>query len=147
MRTIRTILITAIVASILSACGASQPGADSSADGYYQQRINTNTYRIAYTGNNFTSKEDVYDLSVLRAAELGKKLGYRYFLINDTHNASPVGTDNTGTRTATNATVDAAEPAIGLKIEYYQNPPAQHDGHVYEVDETTAMLKAKHRLN
>jgi hypothetical protein len=72
-------------ALLVSACATSTPyqalgtrGAHASG-GYSEQRIEDNRYRVNFTGNSFTSRQQVENFLLFRAAELATQNGYDGF--------------------------------------------------------------------
>lgn len=83
----RGLLASALLgcALLVSACATSTPyqplGARGSnaSGGYSEQRIEDNRYRVTFTGNSFTSREQVENFLLYRAAELTVQNGYDGF--------------------------------------------------------------------
>ena len=72
-------------ALLVSACATSTPyqpigtrGSQASG-GYSEQRIEDNRYRVNFTGNSFTSRQQVENFLLYRAAELTTQNGYDGF--------------------------------------------------------------------
>ena len=86
-RTVTRLLVLGAVAT-LAACASTatpyQPARDG--QGYSEQRIENNRYRIRFTGNASTPRETVENYMLYRAAELTVNAGYDYFVMsgNDT---------------------------------------------------------------
>lgn len=86
---IRTIFIAACAAAGLAACATStpyQPAADGRGYGFSEQRIEQDRYRITFRGNSLTTREQVENSLLFRAAELTLEQGFDYFVVveNDT---------------------------------------------------------------
>ena len=68
----------------LSACGSYGPTPYQAADagqGYTEQRIETDRYRISFKGNSLTDRETVENYMLYRAAELTLQQGFDTFTI------------------------------------------------------------------
>jgi hypothetical protein len=79
---IRT-LVFAALASALAACATSTPYQPASDGGYgfSDQKIEDNKYRITFRGNSSTSREQVENALLYRAAELTVQNGFDYFVM------------------------------------------------------------------
>lgn len=80
----RKFIISAFLLLGLAACATPtpyQPAADGF--GYSDQRIESNRYRIVFSGNSLTSRQAVDDYMLYRAAELTLEKGYDYFEVAD----------------------------------------------------------------
>ena len=60
-----------------------RPALDADDQGYQEQRIEANRYRVTFTGNSVTSREAVENFMLLRTAELTLKQGYDYFVLDN----------------------------------------------------------------
>jgi hypothetical protein len=75
-------IAAATAALALSACATStpyQPAGPSGYNGYSEQRLNSDRYRVSFSGNSLTSREQVEMSLLLRAAELTTQNGYDWF--------------------------------------------------------------------
>ncbi len=75
-------------AAALSACGSygptpyqAQSGQGQAAQGYSEQRIENDRYRISFRGNSLTNRDTVETYMLYRAAELTLQQGYDTFTI------------------------------------------------------------------
>lgn len=81
----KSILKSAAIMAVivgLSACASSTPyGPTTTSNGYgfSEQRIESNRYRVTFRGNSLTSREQVENYLLYRAAELTLQDGYDYF--------------------------------------------------------------------
>lgn len=50
--------------------------------GYSEQRIEDNRYRVSFAGNTLTPRDEVENYMLLRAAELTLSNGYDYFILS-----------------------------------------------------------------
>lgn len=51
--------------------------------GFSETQINARTFIVSFRGNGFTSREQVEEMALLRAAELTLQKGFRAFTLND----------------------------------------------------------------
>lgn len=82
-----------------AACGTPtpyQPAVDG--DGYAEQPLETNRYRISFAGNSLTPRETVENYLLYRAAEVTLAGGHDYFLVveRDTERSTTYHTTVTG---------------------------------------------------
>jgi hypothetical protein len=74
-------VLTPLLALALSACATATPYQPSDrGQGYYEQKIESNRYRIHFAGNSMTAKQTVENYLLYRAAELTLASGYDYFV-------------------------------------------------------------------
>ncbi|HEX3729973.1 MAG TPA: hypothetical protein VHV47_09220 [Opitutaceae bacterium] len=74
----------------LSACAIATPyqplnPADASAGGYHDVKLDSNHWRVSFSGNTVTSRETVERYLLYRAAELTAAQGFDWFQQSDTH--------------------------------------------------------------
>lgn len=77
-----TSLMIAAAALTLAACATPTPyraAGTGGYGGYAEQRLESNRYRVTFTGNSVTSREQVEMSLLLRAAELTVQDGYDWF--------------------------------------------------------------------
>lgn len=72
----------------LSACATATPyqpnlPGQAASGGYSEQRIETNRFRVTFSGNSLTSREKVESYLLFRAAELTVAQGYDWFAMAD----------------------------------------------------------------
>lgn len=82
IRLLKPVLLAATAALALSACATATPYAPASPDsrfGYAEQRVDNDRYRVSFSGNSVTSREQVEMSLLLRAAELTTESGYDWF--------------------------------------------------------------------
>jgi len=51
--------------------------------GYSDAQIDENSYRVTFTGNGYSSKEQVENMLLYRSAELTNEKGYDWFSVNE----------------------------------------------------------------
>ncbi|HEX4896363.1 MAG TPA: hypothetical protein VFV11_08555 [Solimonas sp.] len=77
-------LLALLIAGSLSACATVTPYQPVKAgQGYSEQRIEQNRYRVSFVGNSLTPRETVENYLLFRAAELTLDAGYDYFVMTD----------------------------------------------------------------
>lgn len=82
IRLLKPMLLAATAALALSACATATPYAPASPDsrfGYAEQRVDNDRYRVSFSGNSVTSREQVEMSLLLRAAELTTENGFDWF--------------------------------------------------------------------
>lgn len=81
-RFFKPVLLAATAALALSACATATPYGPAGVDsryGYAEQRIDADRYRISFSGNSVTSREQVEMALLLRAAEVTAQSGHDWF--------------------------------------------------------------------
>ena len=74
----------ALMALLLAACAATPyQASDPRGYGYQEQRLTGELYDVMFVGNTATSEQQVADLALLHAAELGAAQGYAYLTVAD----------------------------------------------------------------
>ncbi len=82
---ISPLIALATAGLILTACATATPyqAAIDSSRGYSEQSIESNRYRVSFSGNSLTNLDTVENYLLYRSAELTKQSGYDYFIIAD----------------------------------------------------------------
>lgn len=78
----KSVLVATTAALALSACATPtpyQPAGAGNYGGYAEQRLENDRYRVSFSGNSVTSREDVEMGLLLRAAELTAENGFDWF--------------------------------------------------------------------
>ena len=71
-----------LVVAIVSACATATPYQPlKGGEGYAEQKLEPNRYRIAFAANSATPRQKARDYVLLRAAELTLEQGYDYFVL------------------------------------------------------------------
>ncbi len=81
-RFLKPVLLAATAALALSACVTATPYAPAGVNsrfGYSEQRVDADRYRVSFSGNSVTSREQVEMALLLRAAEVTAENGYDWF--------------------------------------------------------------------
>lgn len=82
LRVLKPVLLAATAALALSACATATPYGPAGVDsryGYADQRVDADRYRVSFSGNSVTSREQVEMALLLRAAEVTTESGYDWF--------------------------------------------------------------------
>ncbi|MCW3797220.1 hypothetical protein OMW55_05280 [Sphingomonas sp. BN140010] len=78
-------IVLSATALLLSACATSTPyqplGSSHARGGYSDQRIDQDHYRVSFSGNDFTSRKEVENYLLLRAAQVTLQNGYDGFTL------------------------------------------------------------------
>ena len=81
----RKILVLALISTLaIAACATGSlyhPASNARGSGYSEQRLETNRYRVTFTGAESTPAGIVQDYALLRAAELTLSLGFEWFTV------------------------------------------------------------------
>jgi hypothetical protein len=77
------IVMAALLLLFLGACAATPYQPMRGGEGYAEQRIESNRYRVSFAGNSSTPRETVQDYVLYRAAELTLANGYDYFVLGE----------------------------------------------------------------
>lgn len=81
-RFLKPVLLAATAALALSACATATPYGPAGVDsryGYSEQRVDADRYRVSFSGNSVTSRDQVEMALLLRAAEITRENGYDWF--------------------------------------------------------------------
>lgn len=83
IRPTKTMMMVAAAALILAACATATTyapaGFNGQRGGYAEQRLESDRYRVSFSGNSVTSREQVEMSLLLRAAELTTENGFDWF--------------------------------------------------------------------
>lgn len=83
----RRALAAGLALAVLGGCAAPattpyRAAQDERDEGYREQRVEANRFRVSFTGNSATSREAVENYMLLRTAELTVAQGYDYFVLD-----------------------------------------------------------------
>lgn len=80
---VKSFAVAAVAALLVSACATATPyqpaGFNGQRGGYAEQRLESDRYRVSFSGNSVTSREQVESGLLLRAAELTQESGFDWF--------------------------------------------------------------------
>jgi hypothetical protein len=84
---LKALAMTMVAGLALAACATATPyqpaGLNGQRGGYAEQRVENNRYRVSFSGNSVTSREQVETGLLLRSAELTVESGYDWFATVD----------------------------------------------------------------
>ncbi|WP_240433581.1 CC0125/CC1285 family lipoprotein [Solimonas sp. K1W22B-7] len=85
-KTVKSVAAAALaVPLLLAGCATTTPYQPmKNGQGYGDQRIESNRYRVSFSGNSSTPRETVENYLLFRAAELTLQNGYDYFVMSGT---------------------------------------------------------------
>lgn len=82
-RFLKPVLLAAVAALAVSACATATPyqaaGTGGARGGYAEQRLESDRFRVSFSGNSVTSREQVEMGLLLRSAELTRENGFDWF--------------------------------------------------------------------
>ena len=81
-RFLKPVLLATAATLALSACATATPYGPAGVDsryGYAEQRVDADRYRVSFSGNSVTTREQVEMALLLRAAEVTAEAGYDWF--------------------------------------------------------------------
>ena len=136
------------------------------AGGFDQTRVAEDAYVVTFRANGYTSPTRARDFATLRAAEIGRKLGFTHFVIVGTQDLSQLSTVNTGSVATTNGTVTATgnvatvsgttttlptavtfyKPVVELGVKYFEGPPTGRYLEVFEVQRVYSELAQRYSI-
>lgn len=70
-----------VIAACVSDAGLYRPATSARATGFSEQRLETNRWRITFTGGSSTPAAVVEDYALLRAADLTLSMGFEWFTV------------------------------------------------------------------
>jgi hypothetical protein len=135
--------------------------------GYLQEKLAEDAYRITFRGNGFTNQQRAHDFALLRAAEIGGKLGFSHFTIEGEGDCSRTTTVDLGSTSNTSGTAYGSGNSVSyfgtttthtnrmpvrkqgviLVVRYYEGTPAGRHLEVHSVSDTITSLESKYRLS
>ena len=154
-----------LIALLLGACAtAYQPIGESG--GFYHRKVTEDTYVIGFNGNGFTNSQRVNDFAILRAAEIGSKLGYTHFVVEGTLDRSQTEFVDMGTTTTTsgkveenrhstsfqttsrttNNTYKVYRPGVEIKVVYSEGVPKGRHLDVYVVQDVIRDIRSRYDI-
>jgi hypothetical protein len=89
MRSNRLAALVVVLALVgCTTTGLYHPATSARGSGYSEQRLETNRWRVSFTGGPSTPAGVVQDFALLRAAELTLSMGYEWFIVAGRQTAS-----------------------------------------------------------
>ena len=162
MNGVRIIALTALFAVLAGCATPYQP--TGTAGGYYHKVLAENTYIVGFSGNGFTDRSTARDFALLRAAEIGKQLGYDHMVVLGADDqsrtedikfgaptANTYGTINgnsySGTTTYNSNEVPVYKPKIEISVLFSEGHPRGRHLEVLRISDVIQTLKNRHGLN
>ena len=157
-----------IVILINLICGcATKYEAIGATGGFYHTKVSDNAYIIGFSGNGFTEAKRANDFALLRAAEIGSKLGFTHFVVEGTLDKSKTEIINTGsttnssgnvygygntasfnsTSTTTNNSMPVYKPGVEIGVLYSEGIPQGRHLEIYEIEKVISEIKSKYKIN
>ena len=161
----RKILLTATL-FILASCATPYQSVGSTG-GFYHQKVSENAYIIGFKGNGFTDAKRANDFALLRAAEIGDKLGFTHFVVEGsidkskreiidngsttTTTGNVYGYGNSasfyGSSTKTNNKIPVYKPGVEIGVLYSEGVPEGRHLEILVIKEVLNDLKAKYKIS
>ena len=155
-----------VFACLICSC-ATKYEAIGATGGFYHTKVSDNVYLIGFRGNGFTDAKRANDFALLRAAEIGSKLGFTHFVVEGTLDKSKTEIINTssttnssgniysygnktsfnGTSTTTNNTMPVYKPGVEIGVLYSEGIPQGRHLEIYEVEKVISEIKSKYKIN
>jgi len=155
-----------ILACLIGGC-ATKYEAIGATGGFYHTKVSERTYIIGFSGNGFTDAKRANDFALLRAAEIGSKLGFTHFVVEVTLDKSTTEIINTGsttnsfgnvygygniasfnsTSTTTNNLMPTYKPGVEIGVLYSEGIPQGRHLEIYEIEKVIAEIKLKYKIS
>lgn len=110
----------------------------STGGGSYYQKIQENVYRVGFRGNVAISFNQAYEYSLLRAAEIGRQLGYSHFVVESQEDKSK--------REYIDYETSVRKPRIEIVAHYYEGIPTGRHLEIHEAEKVIQELSSKYNL-
>lgn len=122
----------------LAGCETSykEAGRFASTGGYYESKLPNGDYIVGFAGNGFTNATKSADFALLRCAELTQQHGKNYFEVNQS--AVLLMPDEMYS--------SIREPQVQYVVRFYNAPPANSKGQVYNALETTNRIRKQYGI-
>ena len=159
------LLVIMFLVTLLGGCAtAYQPTGETG--GFYHQKVAENIYIIGFRGNGFTKYQRANDFTKLRAAEVGARLGFTYFVIERTLDRSrtqlmDMGSTTTtsgnvygygnsasfyGTSRTTSDTIPIYKPGVEIEVLYSEGIPEGRHLKIHVIQDVINELKGKYKI-
>ena len=156
MKTHHAVLVVVACVVLLGGCATT-----SYRDGTYEWKQSEDTYLVGFKGNANTDGTDVGNYAVIRAVEIGRKLGYKWMAIEGTRDVTTrrsvnFSTPETTTGTFTDAGFTAVsvgggtssfpvfEPGYEILVKYFEEKPDGKFLELHNLDELWAEIKERY---
>jgi hypothetical protein len=161
LKGIRITALTVLLAALAGCATPYQP--TGTAGGYYHKALSEDIYLVGFSGNGFTDRSTARDFALLRAAEIGKQLGYDHMVVRGADDQSrtenvefgaPTATTYgtvTGNRYSSTTTYNSNEvpvfkPKIEISVLFSEGYPRGRHLEVLRISDVIYDLKVKHAL-
>jgi len=131
--------------------------------GYNDMKLQDNIYKVTFNGNDCISKSKVQDYALLRAAELTKEEGYRYFTVLEgsidsesgaittpitanTYSNYSGGSYNSTTNVYGGQTITYEMPIANLTIECFESKPSETGGMIFDAKQIVENINQKYGI-
>lgn len=157
----KNLAIICMFSLFLSACATPYQPADRQG-GYSHYQVNESGYIVTFVGNGLTDKERANDFARLRAAQIGKQLGYKYVAIvgeidqsssqivslgsHSTTTVTSYGSGATANTTSVPLIAAAYRPATSIGALYFMEVPDKRYLELYDIDLLIPGLKEKYGI-
>ena len=155
-----------ILSLFITAC-ATPYGPSGGTGGYSHQQVSENSYVVTFTGNGYTTKERATDFALLRAAEIGDKLGFTHMVVAGEADQSTSRMVSLGAVTQTNASAysygnyatgqatsyttpsfaNIRNAGTSIGVLFFEGSPEGRYLEVHKIKPLMNMLKAKYLID
>jgi hypothetical protein len=162
----RMVLLVTVLASLLAGCQAENwyvpLGGSPQPIGYTQMRLENDVYEVAYKGSGQMRYGIAKDMALLRAAEIGRKLGCSHFVVEGEQDATETrstsyafqvpqvsyigGTVPITSYRPVHGSQLARFPRPVLRVQYHKGRPENEPLNVYETERVIADLCGAYKV-
>ncbi|MCH9631525.1 MAG: hypothetical protein S4CHLAM37_15480 [Chlamydiia bacterium] len=127
------ILLAVSAVFILSSCATKYRQEGFLSGGYTDFRVSSDKFVVSFRGNEYTSSDKTMKFALLRAAEITKKHGFKYFIVQDKEDISKsrlVKTTEEDDRDKSSRKEETKElnmPGLRLYIKCFHSEPKDLD--------------------
>ncbi len=157
-----SLLLALSLTSCLAPTAYQSDGTDGTG-GHVFQRVSEDTFLVKFHGNGVTTPKRAKDFALLRAAELCRDHGFRYFSVvgeddntktdiahlgstsNTFGTVNPYGGFN-ATTTTYQSSIPVSKPRPSVMVKCYIRPPGGHSGPVKEASQVIAEIRQAYKL-
>lgn len=127
------ILLAVTAVFVLSSCSTQYREQGFLGGGYTDFRVSSDKFVVSFRGNEYTSSDKTMKFALLRAAEITKKHGFKYFFIQDKEDISKsrfvktTEEDNGDKSSKKEETKELNMPGLRLYIKCFHKEPKDLD--------------------
>ncbi len=156
-------IATVLFSVIIGGCSTHRSGESGN---FYHRKEADNVYVIGFNGNGFKNSQRANDFSLLLAAEIGRQLGYTYFVVREQQGASQErvaekwpsarkpgrvrGSGKNASSWTTPGTPDnpsqANKPGAEIRVLYSKKVPKGRPREVYTIHDVIRFVKSKYNI-